>query len=398
MVANRDGESRSRGKRSERRGRLERSEIGASTSARLRPPELSDTLDTNSRYGPNMSITALAVLAGLVPAVPSPVGPGPPTPPCEAPEHHQFDFWFGDWDVLNVWKQRDASEFQEVGRATNRVHAVAGGCGVVEHWQGWLGPNLIVGFSVRSWNPVTGEWDLVLLWPQPDRTSFSTLHGAFRHGRGEFFGGGPEQITRYTFSDVRDSTFLWSDAYSTDGGVTWSHSWIMEFSRRGPTADPLVLNAAATRDFRCGAERYRALDPAAGEWHGTAAGDAGGGPARLQLVPILGGCAVMGFLHVERAGGELLSLFSVWARDDAAGEWVEWRMSSDRPVLRRLASPTAGEGAMFGGSYEGVEGPLRLRTVWRTVGDDALELVFEESADEGASWREARRLELRRVL
>ncbi|HSR41537.1 MAG TPA: hypothetical protein VLL48_05190, partial [Longimicrobiales bacterium] len=285
--------------------------------------------------------------------------------------------------------------------ATNRVHAVAGGCGIVEHWQGWLGETLIVGFSVRSFNPVTGEWDLVLLWPQPDRTSFGTLHGRFRHGRGDFFTGDGEQLTRCSFSDVSESAFRWSDAFSADAGVTWTHSWIMEFSRRPADADPLVLNATAARSFRCGAERYRALDGAVGEWRGTAAaGDSGGEehPARLQLVPVLGGCAVMALLTVEPDAAEPLSHFSVLARDDTGDEWVEWRLSSDRPVLRRLASPTAGEGAVFSGSYEGVEGPLDLRTGWTRLDEDALELVFEESEGEGAGWTERLRVELRRVI
>lgn len=341
-----------------------------------------------------MPIPAAVLLAGLL----APVGPPPPPTPCPASEQHQFDFWLGDWNVLNRYKEREEAGFQEVGRATDRVHAVAGGCGVVEHWQGWLGQNLIVGFSVRSWNPLTGEWDLVLLWPRPDRNSFGTLHGRFRHGRGEFYTGSGDSVTRYSFSDVRDSTFRWSDAYSEDGGVTWAHSWIMEFTRRDASADPLVLNALAVRDFRCAADRYRALDGATGEWHGTASGGGAEHAARFQVVPILGGCALMGFLTVDRPDGDPLSVFSVVALDDATGEWVEWRMSSDRPVLRRLASPEAGEGAVFQGSYEGVEGPLDLRTEWTTLGEDALELRFRESADGGETWREAWRLELRRVI
>lgn len=346
---------------------------------------------------PTSFLAAFAASVALLPGPSSSPRPAAP-PPCEAPEHHQFDFWLGDWEVLNLWKERDEAEFREVGRATNRVHAVAGGCGVVEHWQGWLGPNLIVGFSVRSWNPVTEEWDLVLLWPRPDRTSFSTLHGVFRHGRGEFLAEQGGQLTRYTFSDIQDTTFRWSDAYSTDGGVTWAHSWIMEFSRRGPSADPLVLNAAATRDFRCGAERYRALDGAVGEWHGTAARGGREDGARLQVVPILGGCALMGLLIVERPDGDPLSMFSVLALDDAAGEWVEWRMSSDRPVLRRLTSPGAGAGAVFSGSYTGVDGTLHLRTGWTRLDEEGLELRLEESEDGGDTWTGAWSLELRRVL
>ncbi|NIQ57389.1 MAG: hypothetical protein GWN71_29565, partial [Gammaproteobacteria bacterium] len=44
---------------------------------------------------------------------------------------------------------------------------------------------------------------------------------------------GGETISRYTFSDITPASLRWDDAYSTDGGETWTHNWIMEFTRTG---------------------------------------------------------------------------------------------------------------------------------------------------------------------
>ena len=51
---------------------------------------------------------------------------GAPTPPtCDAPEHRQFDFWVGEWEV------RDPSG-QVVG--TNAISRSYDGCLLVERW------------------------------------------------------------------------------------------------------------------------------------------------------------------------------------------------------------------------------------------------------------------------
>ena len=68
---------------------------------------------------------------------------------CQADHYREFDFSIGDWDLTNLRLQEDAS-WEDVGSATNRVFPVAGGCGIVELWDGYLGDNHIRGFSVRT--------------------------------------------------------------------------------------------------------------------------------------------------------------------------------------------------------------------------------------------------------
>ncbi len=93
--------------------------------------------------------------------------------------YHQFDFWIGDWDVVNRQRRPQGTQWGVTGQATDRVHAVAGGCGIVEHWRGTTAMGRVLGYSLRAWNAARKKWDLVLLWPQPNQPSFFTLEGAF---------------------------------------------------------------------------------------------------------------------------------------------------------------------------------------------------------------------------
>ena len=139
---------------------------------------------------------------------------------CQDAHYREFDFWIGEWSLTNLRLQEDGS-WADVGAATNRVFPVASGCGIVELWDGYLGDNHIRGFSVRTFNAETQEWQLVLNWPQQNAAGFGTLEGVFRHGRGEFYSeftaqDGREGLTRYSFADIGHDAFRWNDGTSFD--------------------------------------------------------------------------------------------------------------------------------------------------------------------------------------
>ncbi len=65
--------------------------------------------------------------------------------PCATPEHRQFDFWIGHWDVT-------------VGGAPagkNHIERITGGCALAEHWTGASG---VIGYSVNAWDANRGKW------------------------------------------------------------------------------------------------------------------------------------------------------------------------------------------------------------------------------------------------
>ncbi len=71
---------------------------------------------------------------------------GPKADPCASPEHHQFDFWIGDWEVHNA-----EGKFQ----GTNNITTLYGGCILQEHWQGTGG---YVGTSFSLYDAPRGVW------------------------------------------------------------------------------------------------------------------------------------------------------------------------------------------------------------------------------------------------
>ena len=305
--------------------------------------------------------------------------------PC-GPESRQFDFWIGEWDVLNRNRPPEESRWYDTGMATDRIYPVAGGCGIVEHWRGDAYGEFLVGFSLRAFNPDTRQWDLVLLWPSNGLPRFGELRGGFRHARGEFYsrGIGPQgdtTFTRFTFSDITPETVMWQDGASADGGRSWSSTWIMEFTRREPLYQGPLLNGPSVTTLRCPGPEYRELDFLLGEWRGLSPSNASpdqGEEVRAQVTPILEGCGVME--RVQAVGqASAWEVFRVRAYEPVRQRWVEYRLDTRRAVIQRLEAPipTAGEPWVF-----------------QTPGDQRLEgdlrVTLTENTGGGVSWTEER--------
>lgn len=72
-----------------------------------------------------------------------------PAPPagCGTPEHRQFDFWVGEWNVTTP-------DGQLAG--TSRIEAVLGGCALLEHWTGSRG---LAGKSLTLYVAADKQWN-----------------------------------------------------------------------------------------------------------------------------------------------------------------------------------------------------------------------------------------------
>ena len=152
--------------------------------------------------------------------------------PFDFEEARQFDFWIGQWDVNLRMIQPDAT-WKDSVKARVQIYRILGGKAILELWDS----KTIKGFSLRYYDPAKKKWVLHLNWPGKNQANLSSLEGAFRHGRGEFFSGRGKQVNRYTFCDITENSLRWDDAYSRDGGKTWNNNWIMEFSRTGPKGE-----------------------------------------------------------------------------------------------------------------------------------------------------------------
>ena len=73
--------------------------------------------------------------------------PQPRPPACVSPEHRQFDFWVGHWDVFRT------STGARVARS--HIESLYDGCAIRENWMPLQGSG---GGSLNSWLPSERKW------------------------------------------------------------------------------------------------------------------------------------------------------------------------------------------------------------------------------------------------
>jgi hypothetical protein len=150
-------------------------------------------------------------------AIPFWVGAAVPTPtvavkPCGAPEHRQFDFWIGEWEV----RYPDGKLAGE-----NRIERILSGCALRESWTGARGSR---GTSLNAYDPGTKRWHQT--WVDGDGLLLQ-IDGGIRGGamvlEGETLssaGRRTRQRTTWTPLPGGRVRQLWQQ--STDDGKNWT--------------------------------------------------------------------------------------------------------------------------------------------------------------------------------
>lgn len=128
---------------------------------------------------------------------------------CSQPEHRQFDFWLGNWEVTDT-------SGDVVG--TNEITRVANGCALHEYWRSARGPT---GTSLNFFDPGTGSWHQV--WA--GLGLYLRLSGGFQNGKMVLSGergteDGPV-IDRITWTPAADGRVRQVWEVSRDGGESW---------------------------------------------------------------------------------------------------------------------------------------------------------------------------------
>lgn len=315
------------------------------------------------------------------------------------PEARQFDFWIGDWDV-NLRVLQDGRTWADSVAARARIYRILDGKAILELWDS---PD-IKGYSLRYYDREAGAWVLYLNWPGKNRSGTSRLTGGFRHGRGEFFsstqdGEGDESVSRYTFCDITPTTLRWDDAYSKDGGRTWTHNWIMEWTRLADRAGwPGADEKAHTFETgaRCDLPEFRVFERLAGRWSGTLrTRDADGQwqevPAELEGHRVLDGCAVLSLLSYEEEGAVRRS-FSLKTYNTYAGVFEDTRLDNlpGTPARVLYGKSGAEDAASVELVEPAAEGEVRERYVWGLDDPEEVRLRVFESRDGGQTWTAAR--------
>lgn len=158
-----------------------------------------------------------------------------------ASDAHDFDFFFGTWDVRNRRRQaiplgEQSDPWVEFSSSATCAPALDGSVNIDSLEGTFPDGEVIKGMTIRAFNRKTGEWSLV--WLSTRQTpDFTPLVGHFEDGVGTFYqddtttDGRPMRV-RFIWDAITPTSARWQQAFSFDGGQTWDTNWIAEFTRR----------------------------------------------------------------------------------------------------------------------------------------------------------------------
>lgn len=166
-----------------------------------------------------------AALLVVLPALATATKAAPPAGACADPRYHEFDFWIGDWEVVDA-----VAPGKPV--AAVRVTAVLEGCALKEEYRDSKG---LRGLSLSSFVAARGVWQQTWL---TNRGELLVLEGGVRGAALVLEGNdvtpdGKPRRTRGTWQPVAEGVRE-TAVRSTDGGVTWQPWFDLLFRAAGP--------------------------------------------------------------------------------------------------------------------------------------------------------------------
>lgn len=184
-----------------------------------------------------LSVSSVFSPPPQVPA--SPAAPAPQPFDCSAPEHRQFDFWVGDWDVVpNPDTIPPGTPLPPPGRkpARNVIEKAHSGCVLIENWTaaGQTGQSFnLYDRASRRWHQtwVDSNGGLHEYWGGL-KDGNMVFAGEIPLGPGSRFAG--RRVVRLTFFPKgSDTVRQFSEALNMDG--TWGVNYDLIYTRRAPT-------------------------------------------------------------------------------------------------------------------------------------------------------------------
>lgn len=133
--------------------------------------------------------------------------------PCSGPEHRQFNFWLGTWDVHNK-AQPDRPP------ARNVITSEHDGCMVHEEYVA----GRYNGSSINSYNKATKSWHQT--WSDNQGTALFLKGGLDKKGR-MVLSSDPKvnPIERITWTPLKNGDVRQHWQQSKDGGKTWTDAF-----------------------------------------------------------------------------------------------------------------------------------------------------------------------------
>jgi hypothetical protein len=164
-----------------------------------------------------MHLLALAAaLVAQAPGAPAqPPAQAAPPPACTAPEHRQFDFWVGRWDVYPTGTHQLV--------AHSLIERLYNGCAIRENWMP-VRAGAGGGGSLNSWRPGEHRWRQTWTDSGNSWVEFTgALDGADMVLTAPVPGpNGAATLSRMTYSRGADGSVRQVGTQSSNGGRTWT--------------------------------------------------------------------------------------------------------------------------------------------------------------------------------
>jgi hypothetical protein len=175
-----------------------------------------------------MSFKALSAAVALLSWSVS-LGAQTPPPPaaCVAPEHKQFDFWVGYWDVYPTGKDKLV--------AHSLIEKLYGGCTIRENWMPLKGNP---GGSINMYDPADKRWHQTWQDAQNSRVEFD---GGLVNGKMILTGfwrgvlGPGDAWIRMEYSQNADGSVRQHGLQSADHGASWQESFDFTYRKSAST-------------------------------------------------------------------------------------------------------------------------------------------------------------------
>ena len=148
-----------------------------------------------------------------------------PPPACTAPEHRQFDFWVGSWDVYPTGKPEPV--------ARSLVEKLYAGCTIRENWMPLKGTG---GGSLNMYDPADRRWHQTWHDSSNARVEFDggladgkmIMTGFWKNANGP----GKDGLVRMTYSRVDGGSVRQFGEISTDHGANWAPFFDLTYKPR----------------------------------------------------------------------------------------------------------------------------------------------------------------------
>ena len=185
-----------------------------------------------------LALGTFASLPALAQASPAPTAASSANVPEKRDGQHDFDFQFGKWKAHNrrlLHPLTGSSEWTEFD-ATIVAKPIWGGIANMDELEANTSTGPIHGFTVRTYNPASGQWSIYWANQKNGVISMPATVGSWDDkGVGTFYDqedfNGRMIFVRYLWTlESKDKTH-WEQAFSADGGKTWETNWIIEAER-----------------------------------------------------------------------------------------------------------------------------------------------------------------------